>query len=59
MISTASSIGGTDGQNLKKIERDYDCGFWKVVSLTVFQSSFLLVVTFDIMLERHLFDTKL
>ena len=44
---------------MKKIERDYDCGFWKVVSLTVFQSSFLLVVTFDIMLERHLFDTKL
>ena len=33
--------------NLKKIETDYNscsyCGFWKLVSLTVFQSSFFMV----------------
>ena len=35
--------------NLKKIETDCNCGLWKLVCLTVFQSSFLLFVTFDIM----------
>ena len=34
--------------NLKEIETDCNGGFWKHVSLTVFQSSFLLFVTFDI-----------
>ena len=32
----------------KKIKTDWKCGFWKLVSLTVFQSSFVLLVTFDI-----------
>ena len=34
--------------NLKKIQTDCNCGFWKLVSLIVFQSSFLLFVAFDI-----------
>ena len=40
--------------NLKRIEMD-----WKLVSLTVFQSSFCLSAAFDIMLGgTNLFDTK-
>ena len=39
-------------KNSKKIETDCNCGFWKLVSLTVFQSSFLLFVTTDIMLAN-------
>ena len=31
---------------------DCNCGFLKLVSLTVFQSSFLLFATFDIILGR-------
>ena len=41
--------------NLKKTEMDYNnCAFWKLISSTVFQSSFLFV-TFEIMLGsgRH------
>ena len=34
--------------NLWKIETDCDSGFWKPVSLTGFQISFLLFVVFDI-----------
>ena len=45
--------------NLKKIKRDCNKGFWKLVSLTVFQSPFLLFVTFNIMIERHFFEMKL
>ena len=33
-------------------------GLSKLFSLTVFQSFFLLFVTFDIMLERHICRTK-
>jgi len=44
--------------NLKKIEKDYNCGFWQLVDLTVFQSSVLLFATFDIM-ETYLFDSEL
>ena len=44
--------------NLKKIETDYNCGFGNLVSLTVFQSSFLLFVKLDIM-ETYLFDSEL
>ena len=34
--------------------------FWKLVSLTAFQSSiFLVFVSVSIMLETYLFDTKL
>ena len=40
--------------NLKKIKRDCNKGFWKLVSLTVFQSPFLLFVTFNIMIGRHI-----
>ena len=39
---------------LKKIDGDGNCGFCKLVSLTVFQSSFLLFVTFDTMLGKHI-----
>ena len=45
--------------NLKKIEADYNWGYYgKPVSLTVFQSSFLLFVMFDIMLGRHILLEK-
>ena len=40
--------------NLKKIKRDCNRVFWKLVNLTVFQSPFLLFVTFNIMIERHI-----
>ena len=44
----------------KKIETNCNCGSWKLVSLAVFQRSFLLLFMFDIMLwERYLYDTKL
>ena len=46
-------------KNLKKIETDYSYALWKLVGQTVFQSSFLLFVKFDILLGRNLFDTKL
>ena len=39
-------------KNSKKIETDCNCGFWKLVSLTGFQISFLLFVTTDIMLAN-------
>ena len=40
---------------MEKIEIECNCCFGKVVSLTVFKSSFLLLVTFhfDIRLGRH------
>ena len=42
-------------QKLKKIETDCSRGFLKLISLTVFpQSSFLLFVSFDFMLGRHI-----
>ena len=37
---------------MKKIEMDCNCGYGKPVSITVFQSSFLLFVMFDIMHGR-------
>ena len=37
---------------------DCDCGHGKPVSLTVFQSSFLLFELFDIMLGRHMLLEK-
>ena len=40
--------------NLMEIEKDCSCGFWKHVTLTVFQSSFLLFVTCEIILGRHI-----
>ena len=33
--------------NLKKIETDTNCSFWKLVSLTVFQSLLMLLLLFD------------
>ena len=58
---TAKTKWGTDGQTQKKIETDGSCAIWKLNSLTVYKISFLLFVTFDIILGRHnyLFDTKL
>ena len=40
--------------NLKKIKTDCNSGSWKLISLTVFQSPFLLFVTFNIMIGRHI-----
>ena len=37
---------------MKKIKTDYNCGFSKLVSLTLFQNSFLLFVTLDITLAE-------
>ena len=37
---------------------DCNCGYGKPVSLTVFQSLFLLFVLFDIMLARHILFEK-
>ena len=31
---------GNDGQTVKKIKTDWNCGFWKLANVTVFQSSF-------------------
>ena len=50
---------GADGQTPKKIETDGSCAFWELVSLTVYQISFLLFVTFDIILGRHICLTHL
>lgn len=41
---------------MKKIEMDWNCGCGKLVSVTVFQSSFWSFITFDIMPGKHLFD---
>ena len=40
--------------NWLTIETDYYRSFWKLVGQTVFQSSFLLFVTFDMVLGRHI-----
>ena len=45
---------GTGGQTIKNIKKDWNCGFWKRVSLSVFQSSFLFFVTIDMILGRHI-----
>ena len=46
--------------NLKKIKRDCNRGFWNLVNLTVFQSPFLLFVTFKYNdWETYLFEMKL
>ena len=40
---------------MKAIETEYYCVFWKLVSLTVFQSSFLWVfITFDLMFGKRI-----
>ena len=46
-------------KKLMKIEKDCSCGFSKLVSLRVFQSSVLLFVTFNILLgSTYLFEEK-
>ena len=46
-------------EKLMKIETDCSRGFLKLISLTVFpQSSFLLFVSFDFMLGRHIRVTR-
>lgn len=46
-------------EKLKKIETDCSRGFLKLISLTVFpQSTFLLFVSFDFMLGRHIPVTR-
>ena len=41
---------------MKKIETDFNCGLGKLVDLTVFQSSFLLFVINDVVLETRSCD---
>ena len=38
--NTENEKEGTDGQTVKKIKTDWNCGFSKLANLTVFQSSF-------------------
>ena len=40
----------SDGQSWRRLKRIESVGFWKIVSPTIFQSSFLLFLTFGIML---------
>ena len=47
--NAANTNESTDG----KLQEDWKGGFWKLVDLTVLQSVLLLLVTFDIMLERY------
>ena len=49
----------TDGPTWGRLKRIKIVGFWNLVRLTYFQSSLLLLETFDIMGWRHLFHTKL
>ena len=49
----------TDGPTWGRLKRIKIVGFWNLVRLTSFQSSLLLLKTFDIMGWRHLFHTKL
>ena len=51
---------GMDGQTSRRLKGNSSVVFEKLVHLTVFQSSFLLFLTIDIMLRRHiLYDTQL
>ena len=45
-----------DTWNLKKIETDGNCAFWKLLLTYQFFGGFVM---FDILLGRHVFDTKL
>ena len=38
--NTENEKEGTDGQTVKKIKTDWNCGFSTLANLTVFQSSF-------------------
>ena len=49
----------TDGPTWGRLKRIKIVGFWNLVRLTYFQSSLLLLKTFDIMGWRNLFHTKL
>ena len=51
-INNTNIKEGLDGETLKRIKTDRNCGFWKLFSLTVFQSSFCH--TFNIILVRHI-----
>ena len=51
---------GMDGQTSRRLKGNSSVVFEKLVHLTVFQSSFLLFLSIDIMLRRHiLYDTQL
>ena len=52
MNNTTNVKEGLDGETLKRIKTDWNCGFWKLFTLTVFQISFCY--TFNIMLVRHI-----
>ena len=49
--NTVNTKVSTDGQTRGRLKRIELVGFGNLVSLTFFQSSILLFVTFDIMLE--------
>lgn len=44
--------------NMETIEADWNYGFWKLASQTVFQSSLVLFVTFDMVIGRHVCLTR-
>ena len=44
---------GMEGQTSRRLKGNSSVVFEKLVHLTVFQSSFLLFLTIDIMLRRH------
>ena len=52
--SNAPKLVRLSKTNVLTIETDYYRSFWKLVRQTVFQSSFLLFVTFDMVLGRHI-----
>ena len=58
-INTPDTKGSTDGKTWRTLETDWNHGFWKLVSLTVLQSSFKFVlVPCDIMLVNDIHLTQ-
>ena len=54
-------LANTKEGTIGNLEVDCNCGFWKLIGFTVFQSSFLSFVTFDTILdfwESYLFETS-
>ena len=53
--NTAIIKEDSDGQTWRRLKRIESVGLWKIVSPTVFQSSFLLFLKFDITLGSVFF----
>ena len=52
-ITHTTNVNEAGQKASRRLKRFAKPGFWKLVDLTVFQGLLLLLVTFDIMLERH------